>query len=146
MRRLISAVALTCALITSGTAVASATTTTDADPDVTPLHDVVCSIEIDTPKMITATAVGANGRVRCNASPDVAITSIQLQIYRDGRWSNFGTGVDSASVQPNFGFSDTAGAAVGCYSYRAQMVREAFHGTWGTSAKTSGSARLCRND
>lgn len=144
MRRLLASATMAAAMILSGGAAASAAD--DPTPDMAVMHDVVCSIEIDTPKMITATAVGANGRVRCNASPDVAITSIQLQIYRDGRWSNFGTGRDLTTTQPNFGFSDTAGAAVGCYSYRAQMVREAFHGTWDTSAKTSGSARLCRND
>ncbi|RXR23776.1 hypothetical protein EQW78_10660 [Oerskovia turbata] len=146
MRKFASTALLAIALVMGGTTTSSAVsgpTTQAEDPVVTPLHDVVCSISIDPPSMITGSAVGAYGRVRCNASPDVAITSIQLQIYRNGKWSNFGTGVDQATTQPNFGFSDTAGAAAGCFYYRAQMVREAFHGTWDTSSATSGEQRLC---
>jgi len=110
---------------------------------VTPQHDVVCTTTIDTPTANGLTGVVVNGRVRCNASPDVASTTIQLQIYEGGQWLLYGNPSSTASTQPNINISDTAGRKQGCWAYRGVITREAFHHNWGTTTKYSGSASFC---
>ncbi|WP_315095011.1 hypothetical protein [uncultured Cellulomonas sp.] len=74
----------------------------------------------------------------------MASTVVQLQIYQNGAWRDFGASVASASTQPNLNISDSAGKAEGCWEYRGKIARSAFHVNWDDTTKTGSSITLCR--
>lgn len=110
---------------------------------VAPLHDVVCTSTIGKPFKATTTAVGVYGEVRCNYSPDVAVTTVQLQRIYNGVWQNFGSPVSSSSTATYLRIYDGAGAPSGCTDFRGRIHREAFHHNWGSTTKYSAPVVLC---
>ncbi|WP_282945811.1 hypothetical protein [Cellulomonas endometrii] len=84
-----------------------------------------------------------NGTVRCNASVDVALTTIQLQIYEGGQWRLYGNSSSTSSTAANINISDSAARKSGCWAYRGVITREALHHNWGTTTKYGESASFC---
>lgn len=123
--------------ITSVPAHASVPTT------VTPLHDIVCVSTIGIPFEATATAVGVIGEVECNYSPDIAVTTVQLQKSVNGTWQNFGNPVSSSSTATYLSIYDGAPGSSDCHRYRGRIHREAFHHNWGYTTKYSAPVTLC---
>jgi hypothetical protein len=110
---------------------------------VTPQHDVVCTTSIGGARANGTTGVVVSGTVRCNASVDVAVTTIQLQIYEGGQWRLYGNSSSTASTAANINISDSAARKPGCWAYRGVITREAFHHNWGTTTKYGESASFC---
>ena len=110
---------------------------------VTPLHDVVCTSTIGTPFKATAAAVGVYGEVRCNFSPDIAVTTVQLQRIVNGVWQNFGNPVSSSSTATSLSIYDGASVSSDCHRFRGRIHREAFHHNWGYTTKYGTPVTLC---
>lgn len=134
---------------TGAALLATLLTASPAAADPTPparseMHNVVCSTAVRTPIAI-GTSVNASGTWRCNASPDIALTTIVVQIRENGSWRDYGNASTSASTAPNGNMSDGAPAKAGCWDYRGRITREGFHHTWGITTKYSpGTFRMCR--
>lgn len=107
-------------------------------------HDVVCTVTIYDPYKVTSTAVRTDGAVRCNYAPDIANTTVSVQIHENGSYRDYGTAYTTSSTGVYLNPYDSAPLKAGCWTYRGRITREAFHGTWGTTTKYSGGRYLCR--
>jgi len=111
---------------------------------ITPQHDVVCTLSINTViRVVNRDTVNVGGGWRCNASPDIAVTQITIQIRENGVWRDYGNPTVTASTLPNYNISDGAPMKPGCYAYRGEIFREAFHHNWGTHSKVGPALTFC---
>lgn len=108
-----------------------------AEETFSPQHDVICVSTIGRPFAATSSAVGVFGEVECNYSPDIAVTTVQLQRIVNGAWTNYGNAVSSSSTAVYLSIYDGAGAPSGCHRFRGRIHREGFHGTWGYTTKSA---------
>src|SRR4249920_3904913 len=72
----------------------------------------------------SGTQVWVQGSTSCTDSPDIATTTVRVQIYLNGKWGDWGGGTTTGSTQENLILQAHTGMKIGCYHYRGRTHKE----------------------